>query len=340
MSLYVALVVKINEGNAESTPYSLIIWLLEIFFIPIMIVEKVFPKINQYSFASIIIGIGVFASLISVFMLLNPSITNFVLGSVIVKPYDNAFDYWLRCFGIAEGLTNSYGIIQGVLGSLCLILGNRRKWYYYLFLILFALSAIINARTGIIALIITICFKFVYSSIKTKVSFVTISIVLYFLFIFVINKYAEDFVATLEHVSNFFTSTSDYIFKGEKNDYYGALDTFIQFPDTFVGFIFGEGITLFGAYNRASSDISYINQIFTGGLIFLIGLLAIQIFIYRKLLKLYPDKFFVCLLFLTALIINFKGVGFCISESYSRFVMLLYAVLIHNKYFTNKIVLY
>lgn len=340
MIIYVWTVIFFNNGNAWITPYSILVWLLETFFVPIFLIETIFKRYCDTGVINICINIGFVASIITLIMLAMPDLTNFILGSVIKKPAENSFEYWNRNFGIAEGLSNSYGVVQGIFASFCLYFADKKKWFYYIFFILLSLSTILNARTGFIAIIITIAYKFLFSSVKTKTAFLGIALVLYFLIMMVLDKYAQDYLRVIDHVFSFFTSTSDYITKGETNDYFESLNRFMQMPDSLFGFLFGEGITLFGAENRESSDIAYVNQIFTGGFVFLIMLMAIQFFLYKKIFDMWSEKYIVLLLLFTSLLINFKGIPFCTSESFSRIVMLFYFVLLHNKLFVKQITIF
>ena len=268
------------------------------------------------------------------FLLINPSINDFVLGGIIEKPFENNLGVWNRCFGIAEGLTNSYGIIQGIFASICLLKG-REYSKYYLFAILISLSVVINARTGIIPIIITLLYVLLRSIKRGQLKFLLFITLSSLIVINIVGKYEEEISYTISYVTAFFTSTYDYFFKGETgDDYYAALNDFIHFPKSLIGILFGEGRTMFGDKNM-SSDIGYINQIYTGGLVYLITLVVIQFKIYGKIYRRCKDHFFIILLFLTAFIINFKGIPFCLSESFTRFVMLFYVVLLHNRMYPN-----
>lgn len=340
MVIYTLLIVTINSGNALNTPYGLVLWYLESVYLPVYVVESYAKEFNRSGFFNILLLLGFGASIISTILLIRPDLNNLVLGSVITIPYENNFGYWSRCFGIAEGLTNSYGIIQGVFASLCLLFLSKGKWHYALFFVFLTLATMVNARTGMIAVIITIIWKFFFSSAKTKIVFLFLGAVLSIVVIYLLNAYAEDYLETIESITSFFTSSYDYIIKGETgDDYYDALERFIHYPSTISGWLFGEGRTLFGA-RTGSSDIGFVNQIFIGGIVFLISLIVVQFYIYRNLKKNGGHSFLVWLLFCTAFIINFKGVTFCTTESFSRFVMLYFFVLIYNKtHHDNQIVL-
>lgn len=330
--IYCFIVILLNSGNAN-TPYTMFVWLLETTFIPMFLIKQVFLK-YKLSLLGSLLPISIIAACISLFLLINPSINDFVLGGIIEKPFENNLGVWSRCFGIAEGLTNSYGIIQGIFASICLLKG-RESAKYYLFAILISISVIINARTGIIPIAIALLYV-LFKSIKGgQIKFFIFIVLSTIVVINIVSQYEEEISDTISYVTAFFTSTYDYFIKGETgDDYYSSLDGFIHFPQSFFGVLFGEGRTMFGDKNMGS-DIGYVNQIYTGGLIYLITLIAIQFKIYGKIYRRCKEHFFVILLFLTAFIINFKGIPFCVSESFTRFVMLFYFVLLHNRMYPN-----
>ena len=333
--IYCFIVKLLNSGNAN-TPYTMFVWLLETTFIPMYLINRIFLKYDLSLLGSLL-PISIIAACISLFLLINPSINDFVLGGIIEKPFENNLGVWSRCFGIAEGLTNSYGIIQGIFASICLLKG-RESAKYYLFAILISISVIINARTGIIPIVITLLYVILKSIKGRQIKFFFIIVLSTIVLINIVGKYEEEISNTISYVTIFFTSTYDYFIKGETgDDYYSFLDGFIHFPQSIWGVLLGEGRTMFGDKNM-SSDIGYINQIYTGGLIYLISLIAMQFKIYAKIYCRCKDHFFVFLLFLTAFVINFKGITFCISESFTRFVMLFYFVLLHNRIYPNNLI--
>lgn len=330
--IYCLIVKLLNSGNAN-TPYTMFVWLLETTLIPIYLINRLFVKYNLSLLGSLL-PISIIAACISLFLLINPSINDFVLGGIIEKPYENNLGVWSRCFGIAEGLTNSYGIIQGVFASVCLLKG-RESAKYYLFAILISLSVIINARTGIIPIAMTLLYVVLNSIKGGQIKFFVLIAFSTILILNIVVKYEEEISSTISYVTVFFTSTYDYLIKGETgDDYYSYLEGFIHFPQSIAGVLFGEGRTMFGDKNMGS-DIGYVNQIYTGGLVYLMTLITVQIRIYGKIYRRCKEHFFVVLLFITAFVINFKGITFCISEGFSRFVMLLYFVLLYNKIHPN-----
>lgn len=327
---YVLLIIIINKGNAINAPYSMFLWWIESFFIPIYLIENFFEKKNNIKVIPYVLNVGFVASLISIFLLLNPNLNEYVLGGLIELPYENNLGRWERCFGIAEGLTSSYGIIQGIFASIALLLFDRKHKVYLFYFLTMSIATIINARTGMIPIILAIIFKLHYSIKQHNYLFPIVLVFVAFIVIKLITYTGDGLVYTLDYATIFFTASYEYFVKGEASDYYGSIDTFLQIPSTLFGVIFGEGRTLFGAEIN-SSDISFVNQIFTGGLFFLVGLIIHQFLLYKKIFMYSWQKYIPLLLISTAFIINFKGVPFCTSESFSRFVMLVYFIIVHNR---------
>lgn len=332
--LYCTFTVIINNGNAITVPYTLTIWFLETTIIPIFLINFIFAK-NKISLFGVLIPLSLLAAVISASLFINPSLNEYVLGGVIRVPYNNFLGTWHRCFGISEGLTSSYGVIQGIMASICLLKG-KQSFRFYIYALIIAFSAIINARTGMIPIMITLCYVLFRSFVgKNIFFFVFIALAGYVINYFASNYYQE-FSGTFDYISNFFISSYDFFIKGDTgDDYYAALDNFIHFPDSILGVLFGEGEDHYhGEISR--SDISYINQIYVGGLVYLSALICLQLRIYKKLYDRYKNVYIYLLLLLTAFIINFKGISFCISESFTRFVMLLYFTVLHNQIYPEK----
>lgn len=334
--VYCSVIILSNSGDAI-TPYTMLVWFLESTFIPIFLINSIFIK-YKLSLIKTLLTISLVAAGVSIFLFLNPSINNFVLGGIIEKPIENYFDTWHRCFGIAEGLTNSYGIIQAIFASICLLKGISSPKYYLLVPIL-TLSVVINARTGIIPISITLLYVICKSSFFSKLVFFIFFSLVVSIVINILDEYGDSFASVTEFVSSFFVSTYDFVILGNADsDYYSVLESFIHFPNSALGIIFGEGSSMF--HNRdMNTDIGYINQIYTGGIVFLSCLILIQLKIYKKIYFRYNRHFLVLLLFITAFIINFKGITFCTSEGFSRLVMLLYFTLLHNKIFPKRVII-
>lgn len=334
--IYTALVVSLCNGNATKTSYSLFIYLIETTILPIFLIEWVCDD-NKIKIIPLLLDVGFAASLISIFLLFTPNINDYVLGSVITLPIEDNNE-WTRCFGLAEGLTSSYGVIQGILASLALLLLEKNSIKYLVYFITLSISAMINARTGLVPIIFTIGYKFIYCIVHRKFTFPLYVGIIWTIGIIIASYLSTKFEETYKYITLFFTATFDYLIKGEANDYYASIDRFLQMPNSLFVTIFGEGKTLFGA-DVNSSDIAYVNQIFTGGLVYLVGLLIIQYKIFKVLYQNITSKYISILLLLTALIINFKGIDFCMSESFSRFVMLCVFMVYHNLFSKNKLYL-
>lgn len=295
--------------------------LLEAFIISFFISEII--KEYDIDILKCIVFIGFIASIITLYLLLNPmkSVylrTNVITDSLVDMGYDAEL-HMFRSFGIAEGLTSIYGVVQGFIAALCLI--NIRKSYFYLFPVPFlVLSAFVNARTGVLIFLVSIPFFFSYT-IKQKrgllVYFVLFVLIL-FLVIFFKN---EEISKTIEWGLSMFNDISNF-FSGKKTGNIAVLlDEMVFLPEKKLSFLFGTGNIAINE-NGHTSDISFINQIFLGGFFYMFVImffcLYLTFFSYRRT----RSFSFATLVFFSLLFMNIKGMDPTLPNGLIRLIIL------------------
>lgn len=263
---------------------------------------------KKYNFIFCCIFIGFVAALISIFLLANPQYANIVRYNILVSDFFTDLVEF-RTFGLADGLTFSYGVTLGILAGISLILSHKNK--LLLILIPFFLFAImINARTGFTPFLISVLFYLLYFS-NIKSLFWILSIV--FLGILISPLFAEFFNTNsflIEWGLDFFIQINNFI-TGNKSDggtTFSTLfgDMFIL-PETSLEWLFGRGINLFDYYG-GNSDVGYIIQLNYGGIIYIFLILAfllLSIFESKKFDK--EQRVITYILILTFLVCNVKG---------------------------------
>ena len=242
-------------------------------------------SLNDLLYSLIIIGI--IQSLFSLIMFLIPGIKLFIFSSIlspsVISEEILEAGYYgnFRGFGISIDYLFSLPVFQGLLVAfiffLCLI--NFKKYYYTLIsLPLLFLSVILNARIGLIPIIVFVGVAFTVYFKNLRISaiyqFLLISSVL------IISIYA--FFSTTSQ-STVLANNVDWILKsytqnkaflegtGDEGTLAILLDGHIHFPKDFNGNLFGEGLYLYGESNTISSlrsDIGYIRNIYFGGYIY------------------------------------------------------------------------
>ena len=88
-------------------------------------------------------------------------------------------DQFVRGFGFAEGLHGSYAMTQGLIFGICLRL-IKEKWWYCLLILPIFISIAFNARTGLIAIPISLLILFLTYNFSYRITI--FFIVLFLLF--------------------------------------------------------------------------------------------------------------------------------------------------------------
>lgn len=274
-----------------------------------------------------IIYVGFFASLISIAMITNEGLANYIRYNLLKTDfYTDIVAH--RAFGFAEGLTFSFGTIQGIILSLCIFYSKSNK-VYILFIPFLFISIMFNARIGFLPVVIASIIYFILNfSIKRVATIVTILLVTIVAFSgsTLFEKYSDN----IEWGLDFFFQASNFL-SGSKSD--NTLDTLTGdmavLPQTQIDWLVGSGENIFTRAIR-NSDVGYFIQINYGGIVY-IGLICL-IFAYLiiqnfKVSKQY--RWIFAVLVLTFIISNFKGNMFSPIGSV-RLLMLLMLVFLYK----------
>lgn len=259
---------------------------------------------NNISIVRILLLTSSLAASISCACLLNPTFDMYIRMLQIDYSVLST-EVIFRSYGLAQGLNFEYGIIQGLIFGIGLFYLKENKWYIF-FIPLVIMSILINARTGILVIVLAAFFYFIKNFSYQIFSFIVIS----FLCLVYLYQYLENFIPydTYIWIDGFFSEVNDIILGTNKaeNDTLGTLLNSLVFPTTVQSWIIGSGHTLFGNQIGPSSDVGYINQLAYGGLIYLFLLLKLS---YNMLKKGYPymDKILFLFIIVALLLANFKG---------------------------------
>lgn len=313
----------------------MILWILFSTIVPIFIVRVVLSCNKKIFFEDIILDVGFLASIISCFALFSPSFNNFLRN--IQQDISNSGGLFLeqmsfRGFGFAHYLTSSYGFVQGLFASLCLLKIDKKHKRYILYFLTISLSVIINARTGMFPIAMTILYFLLSSFARFEIKNIVLIVLLGGLSYFALFKVLDTFPDLHDFFFDFFEQLYLMFIDENYELENSAYSKMLVFPDTTSGLIFGEGHDIFGETHVISSDIGYVNQIFIGGILFVSGLLLYQIIFFYKLIKRSTEKVFPTIFFLSILVYNYKGSGFYHVNPYFNLWMLYYYVLVHNQF--------
>lgn len=198
-----------------------------------------------------------------------------------------------RMYGFAAGLTYSTPIFLSFMSLLTLYYALLNKKHLYLIAtVLLALSSIINARTSFVVLIIGFILMLIDNSIeiRIKTKLVWVSAIMFFVVLFIVlpvlnSSNNETYVWAAKGLDEIIN-----LFKGNTgNGYFSYLTdkTHFTVPENIVGILFGKGDSVFGEYATEkrgwSSDIGYINDLWKGGIIYILIYYGIIFGIFIKL---------------------------------------------------------
>lgn len=276
-----------------------------------------------------IIITGIVGALISVFSLLNPSINLFIKDIQVLSEFSMESDF--RSFGLAEGLTFSYGISQAII--LCLlIINSKKRMLFLLFTPLFIVSSLFNARTGIIIVVLILVYAII--------AFRRIKLLIFLLaLLFAISILSDQLIILLDNdksfdwINNFYLEIGD-LFTGSTNADYNTTQTLfvdmVVLPSNTLEWIFGSGQSLFLSYSN-STDVGFFLQLNYGGLVFTSMLLILVLMMFFKTFKEKESRWFSVLFLISFFIANMKG-DFIPSTGAFRLLFFVYlCLLFYNK---------
>jgi len=322
-----------GNGTAYDVPYKHLIWFLESFCIPYFFMYYFKDLILKKTWEAIIVQIGFIASLITLFLILNPEINIYIRESIIRESLTSAnyAEKWLRGFTIAENSVYDYGIIQGLILSVCIISVKKNILYAIPVLFLF-ISILFNARIGFSVLIITISLMVLRRNISVKhILFFSLSISVAYFLLSQSELYRNN-VESFKWGLSFFEDTIKFS-KGQDSSsgYSIMIENMVFLPSNIVGLLFGEGRTVFAGIKQ--SDIGYINSIFIGGIFYLLLILFFLYYMFKRNIKHTTNILLSLTFFLTLIVANIKGNALFMPLGFSRLITFyyIYCILLKNQ---------
>ena len=269
---------------------------------------------------------------ISITCFLVPSVNIFFRETVIQYGklgYKESLDQ--RGFGWGLYMNSSYSFIIAMMIGIAMFYGKQLKWFAFVIPFAF-IACLINARTGVLIGALGMMSFLFFSGKRVYSIFVLIIGLLVYNNLYQIIEFiggANDLTYTW--LMEGYQESLDYASGNFQYGTLGILSRHIIFPDNFGGWLFGEGFSLFNAnkFNR-HSDIGYINQLFYGGLIYCVILYYFVVHICSRLVK-YGHKGISLFIFLTFLIVNFKGDFVFNTPELGLSIMLYYIIIMYGR---------
>lgn len=324
----------IGDGSADDLVYTHIVWFLECFCIPLFLYNVFYRKMKTETIDKWLVIVGTIASLVTLFLIVNPSINQTVRSEIIVDTLDlTDVDWSFRGYSIAESSAFIYGVVQGMILAICFF--SIRKSTLYIVPVLFIfVSILFNARTGIAITLVALLLLIIMTDFKSKSKLIFIFALFLIVFsLFDVKRFTDNNQVTLEWGMNFFEQTFGLLLnKNNDSMTYDVLfgDMFVL-PEKEINFIFGEGI------RKISSDMGYVNQMFSGGLVYLFLLFSLILYMSKRYYRFTKNLMYTVFFLLVLLIANTKGEGLIISTGFTRIIGLFYTYPIFDNFYNKKI---
>lgn len=293
---------------------------------------------NKYTlkdWLEIFLWTGLIQSVIAILALIFPNFQQILINRIVSLGYS---EIWLeltniRLFGFSDSLTFATPVIQAALSIVSLFMAFEYDKKYFFFVPFLMLSSIINARTSFVVLIIGILMLIIsYSKNNKQIIRLVLILIGGAIVIVGFNKVISSIFPDVyqwlstgvEEIIGFFSGNVEegyfsYLF--DKNNY--------PLPDNIL---FGEGTRALKGIS-ISSDIGYINDLWLGGLIYLVIMYSLTLY---NTIILYKNKynnfysFFAVFYLATVIFINFKGVAFGTSGLNYLFLLILFFSMLNS----------
>ncbi len=305
--------------------YQYILWFIESIFVPIILIKWFSKDIYKFGINSILVFVGSFAALVTIFLILNPEINDFVRNSLIsYSSHDNERYELVRGFGIAENLLGSYAMTLGMILAICLMLLAQNIWFV-IPVIPVIVSIAFNARTGLISIPVAFILLFATGKFTFKLFAVVTLFLLFLTNIFTTqNSFFDNHAETI----NWWIEGIDDISDNLGGDFsVGATGTLLldeKFDYDKVSVLeFLFGVAQFGP-NNSRVDNGYYYILWFGGVFFLLLFLLYLSYMFYHLYKLDTNRYMPWMLFLLLLFFQIKWNYFFVPSGIFRLVGLYY----------------
>lgn len=309
-SLYVGFRAAFSGNDTRIFQNTLII--VQIFyFFEILLLMYYKIGYSKYEIMATFLNVVFIQGIIAVLMLVIPAFHDVALHLYYAGSAENIFISSKRIYGISSEYTFTTPILNGIFGVIAVFLSIKKAKVYLTYVPIILMLVLLNGRTGLIvfgigAIIVILknTRRFGHIIGLLLISGIGVYGVFYLLSIFSPNTYGW--------ILSFFSDTSN-LFQGQATGNYSHLS--MQFPEQNI--VFGYGYRIYnlnsivtGITTYQRSDIGYANDLFLGGIVYLL-LLYIPIFYYilssNKRSKKFQQTGLPLVLALTLIIADYKG---------------------------------
>lgn len=247
-----------------------------------------------------------------------------------------------RFYGFAASMTDYFGLVVGIITSVCFLYAAIYKIKYMIYVPFFLIMIVLNSTTGLVIFAVSILIFSINKVISGQISkkdmiiILVAAIVIPFLVI-AIKEFAP--IGYQKIFDNFYEIFNPSKVKASNTSLRDLFSTrFWQFPNSFTGMIFGTGHSLLNTEYFVRSDVGYINDIWSFGIF---GTIIMYIAYLRFFLQGKKNKFtrlLAYILIAAIFIFNIKGVSIG-SNSGNAVAILLMLYINYGTLMTPEIIL-
>lgn len=271
--------------------------------------------------------VSAIAGSISMICIVNPSFNDFIKNNVIQYDEEHYLSNTIiRGFGLANGLTSNYGYIQGSIVAIGLYWLKDNKWFL-VFIPIVLLSALVNARTGVIIAAWGIILL-ILSSKKRLFIPITVASVLFVVFLPTIMELLHFNEYTILWIFDF-VDKMDSISNGDMDSVSKFVDMVVT-PHGFGDWILGRGINIYDQEGILHSDIGWCIQLYYGGVTYLFLLFIAFYSVFYRLFKL-KSKFYFYFFLGVVILVNTKSRMFPSTGEFSLMLFVYYVTILTER---------
>lgn len=270
----------IITGNAANA-LGVFVWFFEVIPIAYMLVDMIQNNKGENKTASVwnyLIAAGTLQAAISILAFAMPSFQSIIIQRMLAYGFKDVVLKMSghRMYGFSYTMAFAMPVVQAILSAVCVYKAFVKNIAYMALAPLLLFSSIINARVGLVVFAVALVTAILASAnIKFK------NIIALFVICFMVLWIPKIFTHFLQGTKTFdwletgMTSITDFIFKkdtsGEYVDYVTNANVY-RVPEG-ISFFFGTGnISTRGNTNYAS-DVGFINDMWLGGIFYVVPLL-------------------------------------------------------------------
>lgn len=241
-----------------------------------LILELKRNKLNVEDFFRYLFYAGAIESTFSIGALLFPKFKQLLLTIAYINTgdgmYRNSYLINTRLYGLSITLLDLFGLGISVIASVCFVYGVFKDKRYVLLSLYIMIATAINSRTGLVLYCVCVLTTIVYLVFRGNGKEILFGIVAIFIGINVFNFFmASDFID--EATKSWVTSGIDSVFEvledgGTDSGSLSVLlqDSWWELPEG-IRVLIGTGHSRYLAEGYSHTDVGYVNEIWTFGLI-------------------------------------------------------------------------